>query len=63
MTDKIELSASIMKIRYRVMADGTFSEPYLLFSTDNYEEAERFCWRYDGNSMELKIEKVWIRKK
>jgi hypothetical protein len=49
------------KIKYRVLA-GPREMPRILFSTKSYESAEKWLWNFDGNEIELRIEKVWIQK-
>lgn len=56
----IILPTTEMQIRYRVMA-WNGAKWTLLFTSENYQTAEDFCWNYTGNS-ELDIKKIWIRK-
>jgi len=53
-----------MHIRFRVIERWAYERvPHqeTLFVSENYPDAERFCWNYGGDG-ELNIEKVWIRK-
>lgn len=58
----IELPESKMRVMFRVIGQYTYLGASLLFSSENYESAESFCWQYDGNAQEVRIEKVWIKK-
>lgn len=57
MSNTIEFELSKMTVKFRVV-DRLGK---MLFSSDSYIEAEKFCWRYDGLS-ELEIKKIFISK-
>ena len=59
--DYESLKGSPFGIRFRVVV-GPRHNPRLLFSTTNYESAERYIWAYRGDELELRIDKVWVRE-
>lgn len=50
-----------MKVIFRVIGKLDDVE-HVLLTTAYYAEAESFCWSYEGDLPELRIERVWVRK-
>ncbi len=57
MSNTVELKESKMKIVFRVV-----SEVRQLFQTENFLEAEQFCWNYEGSDHTLRIDQLWVKK-
>lgn len=51
-----------MQVRFRVYGALTdVEEAKMMFTSEFYEQAEQFCWRYSG-PLTLYIMKVWVSK-
>lgn len=62
MSDAIEFDLSNRQVKFRVVTIDPWGKKVMLFSSDFYDQAEKFCWNYSGGAYEIWIEKVWIKK-
>lgn len=55
-------SNSQMEERFRVLASDGKKDTIILYSTNSYQQAEKFCWEFKGVLTEIWIQKLWIKR-